>query len=137
MSFRDLILNNFWWKLTALSLAIVVRLALHPQDGQPLLPNSMRLDYTRYLVQHPVILSKPATDLREFKVTPETVDITLSGDAKVLKNLDVSEVRATVDIRDINPETNTVRIHVFVPPEGGIRLERMTPERVQVELLKQ
>jgi hypothetical protein len=137
MNFRDLILNNFWWKLTALALAIIVRLALHPQDGQPLLPESMRPMHTRYLVAHPIILSKPATDLREFKVMPETVDITLSGDSKFLKNLDDREVRATVDVRDISPDTNTVRIHVFVPPEGGIRLERMTPERVQVEVLKQ
>src|SRR3954464_13789432 len=137
MPFRDLILNNFWWKITALALAIIVRLALHPQDGQPLIPSSMRLSDARYLVQHPIILQKPATDLREFKVTPDTVDITLSGEAKVLKNLDISEIRATVDIRDLTPETNTVRIHVFVPPEGAIKLERMTPERVQVELLKQ
>jgi len=131
---RDIILNNFWWKVTALALAIVVRFALRPEDGQPLLPRTM---HTRYLVSHPITLSKPATDLREFKVTPENVDITLSGDAKVLKDLDDREVRATVDIRDLEPGTNSVRIHLFVPPEGGIKLERLTPDRVQVELLKQ
>jgi YbbR domain-containing protein len=133
MSFRTLILNNFGWKITALALAITVRYALRPQDG-PLLPSAM---HTRYLVSHPITLSKPATDLREFKVSPETVDITLSGDAKILKDLDDREVRATVDIRDLAPGTNTVRIHVYVPPEGGIKLERLAPEQVHVELLNQ
>ena len=134
---REIILNNFWWKTTALGLAIVVWLALKPQEGRPLLPDAFRATHTRYLVSHPITLSKPATDLREFKVTPETVDITLVGDPKVLKDLDMREIRATVDIRDLRPDTNTVRIHVFVPPEGGIKLERLTPDRVQVELLKQ
>jgi hypothetical protein len=133
---RDWILNNFGWKITALVLAIAVRFALRPEDGQPLLPDSLRTT-TRYMVAHPITLSKPATDLRQFKVTPENVDITLSGEAKVLKELDDREVRATVDIRDLEPGSDTVQIHVFVPPEGGIKLKKIYPDRVHVELLKQ
>ena len=92
--------------------------------------------HTRHLIAHPVTISKPATDTREFKVTPSTVDITLSGEEKTLRALSSSEVRATVEITDMTDLTNTVKIRLFVPPEGGIELERLTPERVQVELLK-
>lgn len=138
MAFRELIVNNFWWKFTALLLAVASWLGFHTREGRPpLLPDSFRTMHTRYLVAHPITISKPASDPREFRVTPSHVDITLSGEEKVLRNLADSEVRATVDISDLTEFTNTVKIRVFVPPQGGIKLERLSPDRVQVELLKQ
>src|SRR5688572_15750546 len=93
--------------------------------------------FTRHLISHPVTISKPATDTREFKVTPSEVDITLSGEEKVLRDLSASEVRAEILMAEYKGETNTMKIQVFVPPRGGIKLERLTPETVQVELIKQ
>jgi hypothetical protein len=135
---RDIILNNFWWKVTALLLAILAWLGFQPSEMRPnLLPDSLRPYFTRHLIAHPVTISKSATDTREFKVTPAEVDITLSGDEKVLRNLVASEVRAEVLMSEYKGQTNMLRIHVFVPPRGGIKLERLTPERVQVEVLKE
>ena len=135
---RDIILNNFWWKVTALCLAVLAWFGFQPREMRPyLLPDSFRSYFTRHMISHPVTISKPATDTREFKVTPSEVDITLTGDEKVLRNLAASEVRANVEIVEYKGDTNTLKIHVYVPPEGGIRLERLTPDRVQVELLKQ
>jgi hypothetical protein len=96
-----------------------------------------RTDYTRLMIAHPVTITKPATDTREFKVMPSEVDITLSGEEEVLRDLASREVRATVEILEFKSETNSLPIHVYVPPRGGIKLERLTPERVQVEVLKQ
>jgi hypothetical protein len=135
---RDIVLNNFWWKVTALLLAILAWLGFQPGEIRPsLLPESFRPFFTRYLIAHPVTVSKSATDTREFKVTPSEVDITLSGDEKILRNLAPSEVRAEVLMSEYKGETNTLLIHVYVPPRGGIKLERLTPERVQVEVLKE
>jgi hypothetical protein len=135
---RDLLLNNFWWKVTALLLAIVLWLGLQPQDRPlNLFPDAYRPTYVRYLLRHPVTIIKPANDTREFKVTPSEVDISLSGDQKLLENLRGSEVRANVDVVSFNAKTNELPIAVTFPGNGAIKLEQVTPERVQVELLKE
>ena len=124
--------------MTALLLAIVVWLGFQPRDKSlNLFPDAYRPSYARYLLRHPVTIIKPATDTREFKVTPSEVDISLSGDQKVLENLRGSEVRASVDVVTFNSKTNELPIVVTFPVSGGIKLERVTPERVQVELLKE
>jgi hypothetical protein len=135
---RELLLNNFWWKVTALLLAIVVWIGFQPRDKHlNLFPDAYRPSYARYLLRHPVTIIKPANDTREFKVTPEEVDISLSGDQKVLENLRGSEVRASVDVVSFTSKTNQLPITVSFPPGGDIKLERVIPERVQVELLKE
>lgn len=135
---RDIILNNFGWKITALLLAVLAWYGFQPRELRPyLLPESFRPYFTRHLIAHPVTISKPATDTREFKVTPSEVDITLSGEEKVLRALAASEVRAEVLMVEYKGETNRLLIHVYVPPRGGIKLERLTPERVQVEVIKE
>lgn len=133
---REIILNNFWWKATAFLLAALAWLGFQPKDQRlNLFPNTLRTHYTRYLVAHPVTISKPAADPREFKVTPSFVDITLSGDEKELSGIWAGDLRATVDVGGHPGGAMSMKLR-FVPPEGKrIRLERMIPETVQVELL--
>ena len=121
--------------MTALCLAVLAWFGFQPRDMSELWPS--RTDYTRLLIAHPVTITKTATDTREFKVTPSEVDITLSGDEKVLRDLSSSEVRATIEVLEFKDATNSLEIHVYVPPRGGIKLERLVPSRVQVEVIKQ
>jgi hypothetical protein len=133
---RDVILNNFSWKLTALLLAVLAWFTFQPTETRPNLLRGPLNDGYRYLIAHPVTISKPATDTREFKVSPSEVDIVLKGSEKVLRTLNVSEVRPEVLISEYTGETNMLGIHV-VPLRGGIEIERLSPDRVQVEVLKQ
>jgi len=135
---RDLLLNNFWWKVTALLLAIVVWLGFQPRDKHlNLFPDAYKATYVRYIVRHPVTIIKPATDQREFKVTPSEVDISLSGDQKILEELKASEVRASVDVVSLAGKTNLLPIVVTFPRGSDIKRENVSPDRVQVELLKE
>jgi hypothetical protein len=137
---RDFVLNNFWWKITALLLAILVWIGFRPRDKPlNLFPDqyAYRASYVRYLLRHPVTIIKPATDTNEFKVTPAEVDISLSGDEKVLSALRGGEVRASVDVVSLGGKTNVLPLIVTFPPGGNIKVERVIPERVQVELLKE
>src|SRR4051794_28618268 len=119
---RDLVLNNFWWKVTALLLAIVVWLGFQPRDKRiDLFPDANRASYARYLLRHPVTIIKPATDPREFKVTPSEVDICLKGDRKIIDALKGSEVRATVDVGAYGAQTNMLPIQVTFPPDKEIK----------------
>ena len=134
---RDVILNNFWWKMTALCLAVLAWFGFQPREMRPyLLPDKFRTEHTRVMIAHPVTITKPATDTREFKVTPAEVEITIRGDEKTLKDLNSGEVRATVEISEFKEGTNSLEIHVYVPPRG-VELVRLVPNRVQVEVIKQ
>lgn len=135
---RDLLLNNFWWKVTALLLAIVVWLGFQPRDKRlNLFPDAYRPSYVRYILRHPVTIIKPANDTREFKVTPSEVDIALSGDQKVLDHLKGSEIRASVDVVSLTGKSNNLPIKVTFPNSDQIKQEQVTPDRVQVELTKE
>ena len=140
---RELVLNNFWWKVTALLLAVLVWFGFRPHETRwNLFPDTFRPYYTRYFVAHPVSISKPAADTREFRVTPSEVDITLTGDEKTLRGLRGSQLRATVDVGDLDAnalraKTNTLPIKVSFPNDEKIKIERVMPDHVQVELLKE
>jgi hypothetical protein len=135
---RDIILNNFWWKVTALLLAVLAWYGFQPEELRPsFLPTSFQPYFTRHLIAHPVTISKPATDSREFKVIPSEVDITLSGKEDVLRALSAGEVRAEVWTTEYKENTNRIRIHVSVPPGGNIALEKLSPDTVQVEVIKE
>jgi hypothetical protein len=139
MAKRDLVLNNFWWKLIALFLAVAawVGFKSREKDGMRLWPDTPT-SHSRLLVSHPISITKPANDSREFRVQPTTVDITLTGEADSLRELETREVRATVEITsDLRRETNTLPIHVFLPQDvKNIQLEKWAPDKVQVELVK-
>jgi hypothetical protein len=138
MAKRDLILNNFWWKLTALFLAVASWVGFSYKSGEgfniwPETPTS----HSRVLVSHPITITKPANDVREFRVQPTSVDITLAGDREALKELDARQVRATVEITELRGETNMLPINVFLPQQiKSIQLEKWAPDKVQVELVK-
>src|SRR4029079_16840085 len=102
-----------------------------------LFPETNPSSYVRYILRHPVTIIKPATDTREFKVSPSEVDIALSGDEKTLEALRGSEIRASVDVVSLTVRSNSLPIGVTFPGNDKIKLVRITPERVQVELLKE
>jgi hypothetical protein len=54
-----------------------------------------------------------------------------------LRDLRSSQVRMVVDVTDFKGKTNVLPIEPSFPKEGGIRVERITPDHVQVELVKE
>lgn len=138
MAKRDLILNNFWWKVTAFFLAIAAWIGFKSRDAETfrLLPEMSYAFSSRELVSHPITITKPATDAREYLIQPTTVDITLIGDLKSLRGLDTREIRATVEVAELRSETNMLPIKVLLPPIEGIKLEKYGPQKVQVQIVK-
>ena len=124
--------------MTALLLAVLAWYGFQPADLRPsFLPTPRQPFFTRHLVAHPVTISKPATDPREFKVTPSEVEITLSGKEDVLRALSAGEVRAEVWTTEYKENTNQLSLHISVPPGGNIALEKLSPKTVQVEVVKE
>jgi hypothetical protein len=134
---RELLLNNVMWKVTAFLLAVVAWLGFQPRDKRINLFPDLKTEYTRYLVAHPVTISKPATDTREFKITPAFVDIALTGDEKELRGVSAGELRVTVDVAGFRDGTNLLPLRFIAPNGTGIRDQGIQPDRVRVEVLKE
>jgi hypothetical protein len=139
MPTRDLIFNNFGWKLTALLLAIAAWFGFRTHENPQFVSQSFGPTMsTRELVSHPITIAKPASDTREFRVSPSEVDITMgSSDWNRLKKIEGKDIQATVDLTNFKETNGTIPIKVYLPPGSGVTLERLVPERVQVELIKE
>jgi hypothetical protein len=122
---RHLFLDDFLLKLFSLALAVVVWLIVTfaSQKGAGTTP--------RVFYDLPVTVLSSAEDVRNFKVTPSEVIITVQGDAKAVQNLQSKDVRVTVDLTGVGTARDLrKRIEVSLP--AGIACMRVAPEEVQV-----
>jgi hypothetical protein len=122
---RHLFLDDFVLKLFSLGLAVVVWLIVTfaSQKEAGMTP--------RIFYNLPVIVLSSAQDVRNFKLSPGEVIVTVQGDAKAVQNLQSKDVRAMVDLTGVAPARDLhKRIEVSVPP--GITCMRVAPEEVQV-----
>ena len=135
MAKRDIILNNFSWKLASLILATGVWLTFHSSNNKVTLQmpdDLLSVTGTRTLSNVPISIIKLADDHREYRLTPSQVDIELGGEASKLRRLMLADLQVFLDLRD--GEEGSVMVNVNTPT--GVRLERITPLHVNVELVK-
>lgn len=130
---RDLVLRDFWLKLFSLGLAILiwitVSLAIWKEISPPLAPSVTAEERPFYHV--PVLIVSSAADVRNFKVSPGEVDVTVKGETEIVRKLEANEIRAWVDLTGIESASKLrKRIDISTPP--GVSLERVSPEEVQV-----
>ena len=134
MGWRDLILNNFWWKLSSLILAAGVWYHYKSADSDSQVAPTL-FPGSRIFVGMPVEILKGAQDLRNFRVTPEEVDVTVSGEYQTIKNLSSTNVRVFVAVTGMLTNiVTTNRVQIKSIP--GVKLEKSIPEAVRLELLE-
>jgi YbbR domain-containing protein len=137
MSVREFVRHNFWLKLFSLILAtliwFVTKLGFIKKEislGQNTIVNLA----TREFAQLPVTVVRQPGDPRAFKVTPENVSVTLTGEAAVLRELSRREITIYVDMTAAQPaEGPTQRLKLHVP--SGVTVVRVAPVAVQIETL--
>lgn len=137
MPWRDIIFHNFWWKVIALILGTLTWLTvswISLRSGTITFsaPEALGVTVTsvREFVRHPIAVLAPVGDQRQFQFDPAEVHITISGESSVLKRLSWNEVRAFVDLAEIEEAPSTNRVQVYVP--SGVRLDTVTPSEVRV-----
>jgi YbbR domain-containing protein len=72
-----------------------------------------------------------AQDVRNFKVNPNTVEVTVQGDARRLKELSSKDIRVIVDLTGIEG-TGGLRKRIEVSTPSGVTHKRVEPEEVEV-----
>jgi YbbR domain-containing protein len=122
---RNLLLEDFWLKLFSLALAALIWFTVTFVSQK-----EVRTD-TRVFFSLPVTVLSAAEDVRNFKVSPSEVQVTVQGDGKTLQNLQSKDIRVMVDITGV-AAAHELRKRVEVSAPAGVTHLRVTPEEVQV-----
>jgi len=130
---RNLIFRDFWLKLFSLVLALgvwkVVSKAVEDNLPPSAVTSPMKLEKVFSGVK--VLVVSAAGDVRNFRVHPEVVEVTVRGESQFLEGLKAADIRAIVDLTDIEATRGlTKRIEVSTPP--GVTYTKISPEEVSV-----
>ena len=128
---RDWITKDFGWKLFSLFLAVAIWLTVHKIYEEPGVASGLVTGNTVTFGNLPVLIVSTAKDVRDFRVAPLTVKVTVSGSADDMAKLQANQVRATVDLTDIESASDLHRVvDVSTPP--GVTLINVDPPKVMV-----
>lgn len=124
--------RDITWKLLSLALAMAIYFIVKQWSSGPgRTSNLLELSRTRSFTNLQVVVFATAADVREFKVKPELVSVVVSGRPSALEKLKSTDLRAMVDLTDIESARDLVkRVEVSSPP--GITLNEVDPEYVDV-----
>src|SRR5688572_27400995 len=99
MSLRDYLLNNFWLKCSSLFLAMLIWFSVrfYAKDIR-VARNPLSLFSRLEFVHVPVRVILSTESAGSWRLKPDHVDVTVSGDKSVLKNLTSREILAFVNL---------------------------------------
>ena len=128
---RDWFTKDFGWKLFSVILAVVIWLTVHQIYEEPkTTAASVAGDKVTY-GNLPVLVVSTAEDVRDFRVVPAVVSVTVSGSTEVMAVLQANQIRAVVDLTDIESgHASGRKVEVSTPP--GVTLVSVEPSRVDV-----
>jgi YbbR domain-containing protein len=128
---RDLLFKDFGWKLFSLLLAAGIWLTVHRillESPEPATPGgTSSLTYGNL----PVLIVAAAADVHLYRVAPNMVSITVRGSPDAIAVLQANQIRATVDLTDVESAGELKRrVDVSVP--SGITLVSIDPPKVGI-----
>jgi len=131
---RELVFKDFWLKLFSFALAILIWLtvtfAIH-KEGMPPIPLAAPV-VDRTLFNLPVLVVSAAADVRQFRVRPNEVEVTVQGDSKTLDTLQSRDIRAMVDLTGIEAAGGNLRKRIEVSTPPGVTHVKVVPADVEV-----
>jgi YbbR domain-containing protein len=134
MWFRNFLQNNFWLKLFSLVLALLIWFSVRFYNKYDIqAPRSPLSRFpTRDFIEVPIQSMKATENTPRCMIEPARVDVTVTGDRSLLKNLSAKDITPFVRISDdqrVGVSSNQVQ--VYTPP--GISLLEVIPAQVRVE----
>ena len=126
---RELIFRDFWLKLFSLALAVLIWLTVSfaiQKEGSPATALILT-PQERTFSNLPVLVMSSAQDVRNIRVNPNQVEVTVRGDPKTVRGLQASEIRVIVDLTGIETAHDLQkRIEVSTP--AGISHVAVMPD---------
>jgi len=131
---KDLVVKDLWLKLFSLALAVliwfIVNIAIQNKVA-PSTANPLAITESRTFGNIPVLVMSSAEDVRSASVNPKEVDVTVEGDAKILRSLYSRDIRVLVDLTGIEA-AHDLRKRVEVSTPAGVTRVTVDPPEVQV-----
>lgn len=136
MSFlQNVVLKDIWLKLFSLMLATLawstVEVALRNSTTPLSAIARTPLEQTTFS-QLPVVIMSSAEDVRSIKVHPKEVDVTVRGEAKILRKLTAKDIRVLVDLTGISAAHDDLKARIEVSTPAGVSHIKVDPSEVQV-----
>ena len=131
---RELFLKDLWLKLFSLGLATLIYFTISfaiKNDLSPLSASFGMASEAHTFFTVPVTVISTASDVRQFRVEPEQVAVTVQGDVKSLANLQSSGIRALVDLTGIEAGADVHR-RIEVSTPAGVTHVRVRPAEVRI-----
>ena len=131
MATRNWITHDFVWKALSVILAVAIWLTINKIQEEPQKPGAHVNTVEKPLDNLPVLVVSAAADVRNFRVDPETVNVTVRGQPDVLAAIQPGQVHVVVDLTDIESARDLrKRVDVSMPP--GVTLVKVDPLEVNV-----
>jgi YbbR domain-containing protein len=128
---RDWFTKDFGWKIFSVILAVIIWLTVHKIYEEPRASAASIPGDTVTYGDLPVLVVSTAADVHDFRVNPGTVSVTVSGSPAAIAVLQANQIRAVVDLTDIESARDLKRrVDVSVP--SGVTLISVDPSRVGV-----
>ena len=130
---RNLITKDIGLKLFSLTLAVLIWTTVSVAIQKEVTPGTSlpMLTAERTFQNLPVVILSSADDIRDIKVNPKEVEVTVQGDPKILKMLTGREIRVLVDLTGIGA-AHDLRKRIEVSTPAGVTHVRVEPPEVQV-----
>jgi YbbR domain-containing protein len=133
MWFRDFLQNNLWLKLFSLFLALLIWFSVPfytKYDIQAARNPLNRLSTSFFEV--PIQVIKSTENTQSCKTEPTHVDVTVTGERSLMKNLSAKDITPFVKISDDQTVgVSSSQVQVYTPP--GISLVQVIPAQVRIE----
>ncbi len=132
MALRDWFIKDLSWKLFSVILAVTIWLTVYKILGEPGHSTESAIgDKQTTYDDLPVLVVSAASDVRDFRVVPGAVTVTVSGAPNVMAVLQANQIRAVVDLTDIESAMKLLRrVDISLPP--GVKLVSVNPSNVEV-----
>jgi hypothetical protein len=121
---RALLLRNLLLKLFSLAAAVLIWVSVSIAIRREAVDTRTFQDLT-------VLVLSAAADVRDFQVSPRTVDVTVRGEREALSQLQAQDVRVMVDLTRVE-SARDLRRQVDVAIPSGVTLVRVMPDMVDV-----
>lgn len=133
-AFRSWLVEDLGWKIFSLVLAMAIWLTVHRILLESVAPVAPAGGSTLTYDKLPVDVVASAADVHLYRITTESVRVTVSGSAEAIAVLQASQIRATVNLTDIGlaKESKDLKRTVEVSAPAGITVLSVEPKAVGV-----
>jgi YbbR domain-containing protein len=129
---RHLVFHDFLLKVFSMALAVLIWFTVTEvqKEASPLPRFNINSEIHTFS-NLPVVVMSAAEDVRSFKVYPSEVEVTVQGDARILKTLSSKDIRVIVDLTGVE-SSGGLRKRIEVSTPSGVTHVRVEPQEVEV-----